>query len=122
MEPQPGSSLLGKEEQPLYPPSSDERTLSLLSHILTLVGGFIPPLIIFLIKKDDSSFVRSHSLESLNFQITVTIIGIILAITIVGILLIWVVLVAEVILVIVATIRASESKLYRYPFNFRLIK
>lgn len=122
MDPQPSSSLLGKEEEPLYTPSSDERTLAILSHILTLVAGFIAPLIIYLLKKDESNFVASHSKESLNFQITVFIICIILGISIVGILLIWFVLTAALILVIVATVRASENKIYRYPINFRFIK
>ena len=116
------NDLLGTEEQPIVPPTSDEKTMAILSHILTLVGGFIAPLVIYLIKKDESSFIAAHAKESLNFQITITIACIVLAITIIGILLIWVVLLAALILVIIATIRASEGKLYRYPLTIRLIK
>ena len=122
MNPQPSNSFLGKEEDPLYTPTSDERTLAILAHILTLVGGFIPPLIIYLIKKDESAFVAAHARESLNFQITLIIIFIILAILIIGILFLWLVGVLDLVLVVVATIRASENKLYRYPFNIRLVK
>jgi uncharacterized Tic20 family protein len=122
MTPQPTNSFLGREEEPMYTPTSDERTLAVLAHILTLVGGFIPPLIIYLIKKDESAFVAAHARESLNFQITLMIIFIILAILIIGILFLWLVGLIDLILVVVATIRASENKLYRYPFNIRLVK
>ena len=116
------SSLLGTDSQPVAHPTSDEKTMALLSHVLTLVAGFLAPLIIWLVKKDDSSFVAAHAKESLNFQITCTIICIVLFITLIGILLIWVVGIAALILVIMASIKANEGKLYRYPFNIRLIK
>lgn len=114
--------LLGDESMPAITPSSDEKTLAILSHILTIVSSFIAPLIIYLLKKDESPYVRDHAKESLNFQITMFIICAVLFVTIIGILLIWVVQIANLILVIIATIKASENKTYRYPFNFRLIK
>lgn len=116
------SAFLGKDSIPAVPPSSDEKTLGLLAHLITFLSTFIGPLIIYLIKKDESSFVREHAVESLNFQITIAIITIILFITVIGILLLWAVGIITVVLVIVATIRASEGKLYRYPFSIRLIK
>ena len=116
------NSLLGTEEQPLIPPTSDEKTMGILSHILTLVGGFIAPLIIYLVKKDESKFVAEHAKESLNFQITLFIVCIALAITIIGLALIWIPLIASLVFVIIATIRASEGKLYKYPLTIRLIK
>ncbi len=116
------NDLLGDESMPAITPSSDEKTLAILSHILTIVSSFIAPLIIYLLKKDESPYVRDHAKESLNFQITVFIVCAILFVTIIGILFIWVVSIANLILVIIATIKASENKMYRYPFNFRLIK
>lgn len=117
------------EEYPLFTPASDDRVLAMLSHILALIGGlgFIAPLIIWLLKKDDpqASFVTENAKESLNFQITVIILGIISVILIVvfiGVLLIWALEIANIVLVIIATVRANEGKIYRYPFNFRLIK
>jgi uncharacterized Tic20 family protein len=115
-------TLLGTEIQPDYIPTQDEKTLAMLSHILTLVAPLLAPLIIWLIKKDESKFVAWHAKESLNFQITIIIICIILFITIIGILLIWIVGILSLVLVIIATVRASESKLYKYPFSIRLIK
>jgi uncharacterized Tic20 family protein len=69
--------------------------------------------------------VREHAKEALNFQLTVLICYIvswILIFVLVGLLLIFLVLIADLILVILATIKASEGKMYRYPVNFRLIK
>ena len=80
--------LLGDESMPAITPSSDEKTLAILSHILTIVSSFIAPLIIYLLKKDESPYVREHAKESLNFQITVFIICAILFVTIIGILFI----------------------------------
>ncbi|HTQ28558.1 MAG TPA: DUF4870 domain-containing protein [Puia sp.] len=119
------SSFLGTEEQPSYMPDSDERTLSVLAHVLTLIGSFIPPLVIYLIKNKESGFVADHARESLNFQITLIILFIVSSILVallIGIFLIWLLGIADLVLVIVAAVRASESKLYRYPFNIRLIR
>ena len=115
-------SFLGQDEAPLIPPTSDEKTLALLSHVLTFVFPILAPLIIYLIKKDESSFVAYHAKESLNFQITLFIICFVLFITVIGILLIWLIVIIGYVLVIIATIRASEGKLYKYPFCIRLIK
>ncbi len=108
--------------QPDYIPTSDEKTLAILSHILTVVAPILAPLIIYLVKKDESKFVTFHAKESLNFQITVMIIVIGLLITIIGIFVVWIVGIAALVFVIMATIKASEGKLYRYPFSIRLIK
>src|SRR3954447_13119498 len=116
------SSLLGRDELPPVAPTSDEKTLALISHIVTVVSQFIAPLIIYLVKKDESSFVAAHAKESLNFQLTVLIAIIVLVLTIVGILLLWLIGIYVFVLVIIATIRASEGKLYRYPFTIRFIK
>jgi uncharacterized Tic20 family protein len=85
------NSFLGKDSSPDIVRPAMKKTLALLAHILTLVAPILAPLIIYLIKKDESKFVAYHAKESLNFQITVCLIVIILIITIIGILLLWVV-------------------------------
>jgi uncharacterized protein len=117
----PQPEFLGHEELPAVAPTSDERTLAILCHILTLFFWLLPPLIIYLIKKDESAYVASHAKESLNFQITLSIAAIILVVTIVGILLLWVLGLIALVLVIVATVKAADSKLYKYPLTWRLI-
>ena len=124
---QSGNSYLGEDAEPVLRPTGDERTLAILSHILTVVPGvgILAPLIIYILKNRDSAFVGAHARESLNFQITVFIlyfISFILMILLIGFFLIWVVGVLNVILAVVATIKASENKLYRYPFSIRLVR
>jgi len=113
------------EEYPLITPSSDEKTMAILAHALTLVAPILAPLIIYLVKKDESQFVRQNALESLNFQITLiicVIISAILTLIVIGAFLLMIIGIGGFILVIIASIKASEGKIYRYPVNFRLIK
>jgi uncharacterized protein len=115
------------DEYPLTTPTSDERTMAILSHILAIVPGIgiFGPLVIWLIKKDESSFVGENAKESLNFQLTIIIAYIIsgiLVVVAIGLLLLLTVWVLNLVLVIIATIKASENKIYRYPINLRLIK
>jgi uncharacterized Tic20 family protein len=115
-------SYLGTDTEPVVIPTSDEKTMAVLAHVLTFVASILAPLIIYLVKKNESPFVEAHAKESLNFQISVLLICIVLLITIIGVLFIWVVGILAMVLVIVATIKASEGKLYRYPFTIRFIK
>ncbi len=118
------TDILGTESQPLSVPTSDEKTMAILSHILCLVAGFIAPLVIFLVKKD-SPYVQAHAKESLNFQLTMFlafIVSVILMVVLIGILLLFVLGILNLVLIIIATIKAGENKLYRYPFTIRFIK
>jgi uncharacterized Tic20 family protein len=115
------------DEQALYTPNSDERILAILSHILAIVPGIgiLGPLVIYLVKKDESGFVAANAKESLNFQITIIVgylISFILLLVIIGVFLFWILGIVNIVLVIVATIKASENRIYRYPFNMRVIR
>jgi len=116
------SSFLVSDELPPIVPTSDEKTLALLSHVTTFVSPFLAPLIIYLIKKDESTFVATHAKESLNFQITFLIVAIICLVTVIGWLFLLIIGIYVLVLVIIATIKASEGKLFRYPFTIRFIK
>jgi len=106
-------------------PTQDEKTLALISHIGTLVAGFIVPLVIWLTQKDKSDYVTYHGKESLNFQITMFIIimaSVILTFVVVGIFLLIAAGIFNLVVVIIATVKASEGEAYKYPINLRLIK
>ena len=118
----PSDPVSGPGTTPQYTPTSDERTLAILCHVLGIFFWILPPLIIYLIKKDESAYVKQHAMEALNFQITVGIVSIALALTIVGLLLIWVLWIAALAFIIIASINASDNKVYRYPLTIRLIK
>ena len=109
-------------QQPVYQPTSDEKTMAILAHVLTFVCSFVAPLVIYLIKKDESKYVAAQAKESLNFQLTLIIAVIALCITVIGILLVWPLCIVGYIFVIIATIKASEGKIYKYPLCIRFIK
>src|SRR2546423_4278523 len=59
-------------------PDEDSKTMAMLAHLLGILG-FLGPLIIWLIKKDQSPFVNDQGKEALNFHLTL-LIGIIVGI------------------------------------------
>lgn len=107
---------------------SDEKTMGLLSHLLGAVTSFVGPLIIWLIKKDESPFVDDQGKEALNFQITVligyvvsAIIAMIPVVGCIAALLYPAIGLASLIFGILGCIEANKGIAYRYPFALRLI-
>ena len=105
--------------------SQDDRTWALVAHAGGLVTSFLIPLIIWLAKGDDSEFVRDQAKEALNFQITLLIASLIGAATTVclgfGFLVLFAVGIADLVLSLVAALRAYDGRRYRYPATMRLI-
>lgn len=119
------NSYLGTTQTPAGQVTENERMLAILSHVLTLVAWLFAPLVIYLVKKDESPFVRDHAKESLNFQLTLMIayfVCFLLLVVLIGVLGFIVVGFYQLVLVIVATIKAADNQLYRYPFTIRFIK
>lgn len=117
-----------QEETPL---TQDEKNMAMFCHLGAFSGVLIPfgniivPLIIWLTKKEDSEFVNYHGKESLNFQITMAIafiISFILVFVIIGIFLLIGLGIFELVVIIIASIKASEGKPYNYPFSIKFIK
>ncbi len=121
------------------PPRSSARTWMVLCHASSLAGCFLPgvahiiaPLVVWLLKKDEYPEVDDQGKESLNFQISMLLYTLLLGVVVfvllfvlVGFLLIplfGVLYVLDIVLVIVASIKASEGKLYRYPLTIRFLK
>lgn len=117
-------SYLGNSSAPSGTVTENERLLSILAHVLTMFTSFIAPLVIYLLKKDESLYVKEHARESLNFQLTLMLayfIGFLLLFVLIGVLILPLIGFVQLILVIVATIKAADNKLYRYPFSIRFI-
>ena len=107
--------------------SADDANLAMLAHLLSIAFGFIAPLIIWMISKDQpqKGFVADQAKEALNFQITVILaigITVVLMAIFIGILLFPMVLVVNFVLCILAGLKAREGVAYRYPFTLRLLK
>lgn len=105
--------------------TQDEKNIALIAHLLSLVTGFIAPLIIWLMKKDQSSYVEQHAKEALNFQISIYIYGLvssILIIVLIGIVLLFVLGIFAFVVILIATLKAAKGDLYRYPLTIRFLK
>jgi len=126
-------------------PSRDERQWAMLCHLsamlmyCTVIGGFIAPFVIWILKRDEMPFVADQGRETLNFQITALLVmmfggmlmvtGGVLAILIlplglvvIGGALIGATLLFHFIVTIIATVKVSEGVLYRYPVCWRVIR
>ncbi len=109
----------------------DERMWAMLCHLSALsgfigvpFGSILGPLIIWLIKKEESAFVDDQGKESLNFQISVLIYGVVCAILVfvfIDILLAIALVIFGVVMTIIAAINANKGETYRYPLCIRLI-
>ncbi len=108
----------------------EHRQWAIAAHLMGFTGLFVPfgnilgPFVIWLLKKEESSFVEEHSRESLNFQISMTIylfISFVLMIVLVGFLIAFFLVLAWLALVIQASIKASNRETYRYPLTVRFI-
>ncbi len=105
--------------------SGDERTMAILAHLLGIFFSFVAPLVIWLIKKDESEFVDYHGKEALNFQLTmliVYVVGAILSTIRVGRCITLAVGVVIIIFSIMAAVAANKGEYYRYPISIRFIK
>jgi uncharacterized Tic20 family protein len=121
-QPVSGSQPTGAEQASV---SKDATNMAMLCHLLAIFTGFLGPLIIWLIKKDDAPFVDHHGKEALNFQLTVLIamlVSALLSFVCIGLLLMLVVWILDLIFCIVAAVKTSRGEEYRYPLTIRFIK
>lgn len=111
----------------------DEKNLAVLAHLLPLLGFVMPglnmaiPLVIWWLKRDKSMFVEHHARESLNFQITFSLLCVlwsVLTFFLVGWLLlplVPVVLIVALLFMFRAAMKAGNGEFYRYPFTVHLV-
>ena len=112
--PPPGAFGSGQLSQ------QDERMWAMLAHIGAVVLGFIAPLIVLLVQGEKSPFTRANAVESLNFQISLLIVGIPLTIITCG--LGAVIFLVAIVFEVIGGIKANGGEAYRYPVAIRLVK
>ncbi len=100
-------------------------------YALSSLGSIIGPLVIWLMKKDSMPFVADQAKESLNFNITVSAVFLVLLVLslvtlgigfIITLPIMLIVGIAALVLIIMAAIKANDGIAYRYPFTIRLVK
>jgi uncharacterized protein len=105
--------------------NSEERMLAAILYVVSLFFPIIGPLVIWLLKKDESSFINYHGREYFNFFISYTVYSVIsgiLIFLIVGIFLLWILGIMALVFTIIAAVKAYEGNEYRFPLVFRVIK
>jgi uncharacterized Tic20 family protein len=109
---------------------AEERNWAMGAHLSALLGFVLPfgnvlgPLVIWLIKKNESKLVDQEGKEALNFQISMTIymcVAAMLIIVLVGIPLLICLAIADLILTIIAAIKTSNGETYKYPLTLRFL-
>ena len=107
------------------PPTKEDQSMAMLAHLLGILG-FLGPLIIWLLKKDQSPFVNDQGREALNFQLTVLIgyiVGwLLIYVFCIGLLIVFPLMIASLVLHIIAAMKANQGIAYRYPFSIKFIK
>ena len=104
---------------------SNDKNMAVLAHLGGIFFGFIPALIIWLVRKDESPYVDQQAKEALNFQIFIAIcclISVVLFIVVIGVVLLFLTCLANLLFCILAAVKTSSGEAYRYPLSIRLIK
>lgn len=105
--------------------TNDDRLFGMLIYLLSFFTTIIGPLIIWLVKREQSEFIDYHGKEYMNFFISFTIYSIvsgILVIILIGIILLPIVGIAAFVLTIIAAVKAYNGEEYRIPLVIRFIK
>ncbi len=116
----------------MNPPSQEECNMALLCVLLqilalfSVIGGLIGPMILWVARRDGSKFIDEVGKETINFQITLLILGMICFALVpvfgLGVLLLFLLGIYALIVIILAARSASEGRVFRYSICLRLLK
>ncbi|WP_372744763.1 DUF4870 domain-containing protein [Lutibacter sp.] len=121
--------------------TQNDKNYSTLTHLSGFAGWIFPfgniiaPLILWTAKKNESSYINSHGKAAVNFQLSILFYCFLLALLIIpitiltlGIGLIAVLLgilpavVLKIVLIISASIKATNGEYYNYPYTIEFVK
>ncbi len=121
--------------------TQNDKNYSSITHLSGFAGWFIPfgniiaPLVMWIAKKNDSTYIDEHGKAAVNFQLSIILYGFLLAILIIPItiltlglgliaILIAIIpaIILKIVLIISASIKASNGEYYDYPFTIQFIK
>ncbi|GIN21151.1 MAG TPA: DUF4870 domain-containing protein [Bacillus bacterium] len=105
--------------------SSNDRMLALAIYVTSFFTTLIGPLLIWLLKKDESAFIDFHGKEYLNFIISYTVYSLVaslLMLVLIGFILLPIIGIMAFVFTIIAAIKAYNGEIYHFPLVFRIIK
>jgi uncharacterized Tic20 family protein len=98
----------------------DEKTMGMLAHLSALsglltggIGLILGPILVWVLKKESSRYVDIQGKEAVNFWISMFIYSLVTC----GISLLF-----GIVMAVIASIKANDQIIYRYPLTIRLIK
>ena len=100
--------------------TSDQRTYALIMHLGSLFVGFLLPLIMWLIKKDESPFIDDHGKQLMNWNISLMIyfvVSIVLFLVIIGFFLFLILIVLHLVFSIMGAVAANKGDSFKYPMS-----
>ena len=115
----------------LRPWGIDQKTFLVLLHLSLLTGFMIPfggivlPLVMWLTNKDEFSEVDKHGKVIANWMISYTIyflVCVMLSFVLIGIPLLILLTVYAIVIVIIASVKASDGELWHYPLSIKFLK
>ena len=129
-EPEPAPAP-APEPEPVPAPepglTNEQKTFALCGYLVPVVTStsFIAPLIIWLLKKGEDSYIEQHAKQALNFQITIMIAAFVAWLglfVLIGFILLPVVVIAYLVFSIIAGVKAYKGEDYKIPVCIRFIK
>ncbi|MBP7303114.1 MAG: DUF4870 domain-containing protein [Brachymonas sp.] len=104
--------------------SKDSRNIAVMGWVGSIFFGFIPGLIIYLVKENDA-YVKDQAKEMLNWGITSAIgwvVSAILTMVVIGVFGFFAIAICHVVFCIMGAVAASNGKGFKVPFTLRLLK
>jgi uncharacterized Tic20 family protein len=111
--------------------SETERNWAMFCHLAGFAGFLFPfgsiigPLICWLSRKDESTWINENGKASLNFQLSIllyTVLALPLCIILIGIPIVILIGTLKIICIIIASIRASKGEEFKYPLAIPFIQ
>ncbi|MHC5023721.1 MAG: DUF4870 domain-containing protein [Planctomycetota bacterium] len=127
---EPDADAATRIEPPAAVVDPRDQQYAMLLHLTGFLGYLIGPVAIavplamWLGRKEDSPFLDDHGREAVNYNISIWIYAFIASMLMlvgIGCLLLPAVIIFDIIVVIIAAVRASGGEFYRYPMTIRFI-
>ena len=103
---------------------ADEKMWAILTHVGGIIFHWLVPLIAYLVLKDRGPFVRWHTRQALNFQLTLLlayIAGGVLLLVFIGIFVIAAAFILNIVFGILAAMAANRGEFYKYPIAIEFV-
>lgn len=121
--------------------TQNDKNYSSITHLSGFAGWFFPfgniiaPLLLWIAKKNESTYIDSHGRAAVNFQLSILFYCFLLAILIIpitiftlglGLLAIIIgfipAIILKIVLIISASMKATNGEYYNYPFTIEFVK